>query len=620
VIDAGASSINQLYANVSVALINPISLREEGKLTKRKLFWLFLLLVCLAPFASPVFAEEEREGYSAVEILEMIRVGGDVVIRNAVIRGALDFTTLPSESLPDGTKVVHIPGSISIVKSEITDDVTAFSDEPAVKVAFDGPAEFEATKFFGLASFDGAEFSRDASFHGATFSGDAVIFSDAKFSGDANFDRAKFSGHADFPAAEFSGYADFDRAKFSGHADFPAAEFSGEGVIFSDAEFSGDRVIFSDAKFSGDAVFDRAKFSRYASFYRAEFSEEAIFSSTVFDSDADFEGARFEKAVSFPAAQFKGQTDFAAVEFRGIALFLEAQFKARLRSGEGLEFGESVRFDQVTFHDLAVFRKAQFEHATFSGRRAAIFYDAADFRKSQFQTADFSEVVFQDADFTGATVTTTLAITDTIYKNLRMDWQEVAHVIEPRDDPEVFRRLEENFRDLKRLDYANGAYYQRKIVERQSKPPREQYLEMVLVDWICGYGVRPKNVFIVSIVFILLFTFRYLPSNTTISSPPTEERRQLTVRLKELPLASSRQEKEWQETHKEHSHIGRFWRALGFSFTVFTKIGFGDIYGTRRVRRSVILEWFLRLIMIYLLFDTLSNTIPVLHTLLTGVF
>jgi uncharacterized protein YjbI with pentapeptide repeats len=591
-----ASSINQLYANVSVALINPISLREESKLTERKVFWLLLLFVCLAPFASPVFAEEEREEYSAVEILEMIRAGKDVAIRNAVIRGKLDFTTLPSESLPDGTKVVHILGSISIVESDITDDVTAFSDEPAVKVAFDGPVEFEATKFFGLASFNRAEFSGRADFRMAKFSGSA-FFWETEFSGDrVTFHRAEFSGRADFGMAKFSGSAVFCGAKFSGSA------------------------VFSGAEFSGDAAFSGAKFSGSARFTLAEFSEEAIFSATVFDSLARFRGARFDKTVSFPAAQFKGQTDFTAVEFKGIAFFREAQFKAPLPPEEGLEFQESVRFDQVTFHDLVVFRKAQFEHATFSGRRAAIFRDAVDFRKSQFQTADFSEVVFQDADFTGATVTTTLAITDTIYKNLRVDWQEVAHVIEPRDDPEVFRRLEENFRDLKRLDCANGAYYQRKIAERQSKSPQEQYLEMVLVDWICGYGVRPGNVVIVSTVLILLFTFCYLPASTTISSPPTEERRQLTVRLKELPLASSRQEQEWQEIHKEHSHIGRFWRALGFSFTVFTKIGFGDIYGTRRVKWSVILEWFLGLIMISLLFYTLSNTVPVLHTLLAGVF
>ncbi|NIM99971.1 MAG: hypothetical protein GTO24_18420, partial [candidate division Zixibacteria bacterium] len=127
----------------------------------------------------------------------MIRAGGDVVIRSAVIRGKLDFTTLPSESLPDGTEVVHIPGSISIVESEITDDVTAFSDEPAVKVAFDGPVNFEATKFFRLANFADAEFSGDASFDGA------------KFSEDASFDEAKFSGDAVFYGAEFSGDANF---------------------------------------------------------------------------------------------------------------------------------------------------------------------------------------------------------------------------------------------------------------------------------------------------------------------------------------------------------------------------------------------------------------------------
>jgi uncharacterized protein YjbI with pentapeptide repeats len=595
-------------------------------MTKRTVFWLFLLLVCLTPFSSPVFAEKETKEYSADKILEMIRAGKDIEIHDAVIKGKLDFTTLPSELLSDGTRVVHIPGSISIVESEIRGDVIAFSNELAVKVAFDGQVNFEVTHFLGLASFTHAQFSEFADFYLAEFWGDAD-FSGAEFSGEADFDSAKFVGDADFSDAEFSGYADFEEAKFFGKAVFEKAEFS-EGAEFNLAEFYRN-VFFASAKFSGDLYFFATRFfsernepKKHASFAWAEFFGEAIFYQTLFQGDAHFEGAQFEKSAYFAGARFDGQTDFAEVDFKGIAFFPEAQFKApRLRCLErDCEFRESVRFDLVTFYNLAVFRKAQFEHATFSGYRPAIFFDRADFRKAQLQTADFSGVVFQEADFAGATVTTTLAITDTIYRNLRIDWEKVAHAIEPRDDPEVFRRLEENFRGLKRLDYANGAYYERKILERQSKPPLEQYLEMVFVDWTCGYGVRPLNTVIVSAVLLLLFSFPYLRSSATISSPPTEERRQLTLRLRQLPLASSRQEQEWQEIDKERSHIGRFRRGLGFSFTVFTKIGFGDIYGTNRVRWLVILEWFLGLIMISLLFYTLSKTVPVLHTLLAGVF
>jgi len=504
-----------------------------------------------------------------------------------------------------------------------------FSREVHFEARFSGGADFSQGQFAGEAIFRRARFSKPAGFYETQFLGN-VDFAWVQFSGGADFREAQFYGEADFHEAQFSEDVYFYETQFLREADFCYAQFSGSSANFYKAQFSGDafftraqflaEAYFHNAQFSGDVDFTETQFSKDGVFVENRFSGRAIFREALFNRLANFQESRFEKLVSFANVRFDEQANFAAVEFKGVVLFPGVQFKGLSSKAPPVLFWQSARFDNAIFYATAVFRKTQFKHATFSGDGAAIFLAKADFRDCQFETVDFGEVFFEDADFTGATFTTTLAITDTIYNSMKIDWEKVAHVIEPRDDPEVFRSLEDNFKGLKRLDYANGAYYQRKIAERQSKPLPERYLEMVFVDWTCGYGVRWLNVIIVSVILVLLFSFFYFPSGVIERLPQEEEL--LAPRLTGIPLKYLPREPKEEQVEASVSSSGRFWRAMSFSSAVFTKIGFGGKYVTAEswVVTVAKIEWILGLAVGSLLLYTLSNTVPILHTLLTEVF
>ena len=571
----------------------------------KKAFWVLLFVVYVVLFASPVKAEQETLVYTADEILELINNNEDVLIKGAFIDGSINFTKVKSEVPQNDTTLIHVHSKIDIVDSTINGNIIA--NTPLTRVVFNNEINFHNVTILGYSDFRLSHFSNDVSFIETQFS-QVVIFEKAQFFGDANFVRSNFTGNAWFWETQFSGYVDFSNAQFSGSAYFYEIQFS-RGVSFQETQFF--ETYFWDSQFPL-VTFWKARFSGKTEFQDVRFSDIVFFCEAEFLSKTYFSRVHFSHIASFLDSQFWNETIFIDVVFNDIALFTNANFMGY------------TYFNLAIFRSIADFRDTLFYYALFSDTPigfpcATIFYDLADFRGASFNVANFTGVRFSKVDFSGTHFSRKLVLKDSLYSSMKIDWRKVVHLIQPDDDPEIFRKLEENFRALKRLDFANGAFYRYKIVERQSKSQPVKYLETVFLDWTCGYGVRPQNVIVISTFLILAFSLVYLPSGAMIHNQVTKKKRLLTLRLRELPLASSQQEQERQEILETRSRIERFWKAIGFSFTVFTKIGFGDSYGTSRVRRFIILEWFLGLAMISLLFYTLSNTVPLIRALLTGI-
>lgn len=68
------------------------------------------------------------------------------------------------------------------------------------------------------------------------------------------------------------------------------------------------------------------------------------------------------------------------------------------------------------------------------------------------------------------------------------------------------------------------------------------------------------------------------------------------------------------------SYIHRYWRGLSFSFYVFTKIGYGGAYVGGKCKYVVLAEWVIGMAMVVSLLINLSNTLPILQRLATGLF
>jgi hypothetical protein len=286
-----------------------------------------------------------------------------------------------------------------------------------------------------------------------------------------------------------------------------------------------------------------------------------------------------------------------------------------------------INFTNARFEDRAIFNQAKFGEVTFAPQPdsklalgsgpdpvllPAIFFNRADFRMAQFDRADFSEVSFEEVDFTRAIFTDALNLANTTYRRLIVDDLDL-EILDSTND-EVLKRLEDNFRALGQLELANQVFYQRKVLERKEKPFIIQFGELVVMDLPFGYGVHPLNAVLVSIGFILLFTFFYYRSDAVRDRAPGKESK-FRWRISDIPLEFNMGE---ENIGNQPSKIQRAWDAFVFSFSVYTKLGTGQRVA-RSLQRVVIFEWGLGLIMIAGFLYTLTNTVPILQRLLSAV-
>ena len=248
------------------------------------------------------------------------------------------------------------------------------------------------------------------------------------------------------------------RTTFHDKVDFLACHFS-KGVWFDSSIFL-QKVSFSSSTFNGVAAFSGASFRNLA-----------LFASSTFQGDADFTAATFNEGVAFVSATFSGDVSFGSATIRKSALFWEATF------GGNAMFNYSkcewVNFVEVRFNGDAFFRKAAFEEANFA---KANFAGVVDFSLKEF-------------------------------KDVYISWQQLKEHLwfyEP-----ATYKLMKYFEEQRQLDDADGVYLFLKDHERMEKRWYIRYPEYWLIQQTCGYGVKPLNTLILSMMIIILFTFFY---------------------------------------------------------------------------------------------------------------
>jgi len=390
---------------------------------------------------------------------------------------------------------------------------------------------------------------------------------------------------------------------------------------------------------------------------------------------AHFKGAKFHDSLDFRGANIKDFADFrntkiqelnlnssesptiieGRIDFRE-AIISEAHF-------QDLIFEKDVDFSDVQFGDLSaakklavVFRFITFESDAYFIR--AVFAADTAFERINFEEdADFTDAVFSGERNAGKHK---LFLSYLNFQNLLINWNQLPNpqfwVSEPKDiksfvDREedkkeskakeeveaearkrlqplfqVIKSLEANFRSRNQLGDANDAYYHMKNAELRENRREKGFMEWfpAQVHWIvwritCGYGTRIYQILAWCILFNLLFTTSYFVKGQL--KPATNKDDSFKLRLFDFPRLYLG---EYTAGKKNYS-MSEFVSALKFSSVILFKIGYrdttisGNIMGVD-YKYIVWMEWLLGFYLLASLVVTLSNTVPLIHRLISGVF
>lgn len=295
---------------------------------------------------SPDCSKPERaaQAVQAAEVLQALKAGRGVSIRNAVVSGDLLLTQLPaapvaSVALSDSvradlsqsrvTEVRVIRGRFSIQDS-VVDGVLDTQLKPDMvehrmlgdRVVVQGPVVFRGTTFTKTVDLSRTIFLGPVESDQAVFLGEALFLS-CIFDRKATFEKTAFAGNTRYYQTVFHEPVTFLRAGFNGLTNFLSVTFRKEAS-------------FSRAYFKLGTGFSGSTFEGISDFSEALFEKNAFFTHVVFAADTYFRRATFRGEVNFSDAEFKARDDFAKVFYQQEPNFTRARF-AVPRSSVGFE-------------------------------------------------------------------------------------------------------------------------------------------------------------------------------------------------------------------------------------------------------------------------------------------
>ena len=368
-----------------------------------------------------------------------------------------------------------------------------------------------------------------------------------------------------------------------------------------------EQVDLRGSRFTGVVDFTGATFESFAHFENIRFESPANFTQAALRNGASFRGVTFEDSVSFMLARNYGGLDFTEAQFFGPANF---PFMQSFQKPDALVQSD-VSFSGAQFAGAVYFMNARFENQ--------VHFDQAVFRpRVPGERANFSGLTFTTLNLTSANFERgQLDLNGTRYEKLIMPNFQPA-ILSPDSTEEALTALKDNFRKQGRLDIANEIAYWQYGIHRREELWLVQMLETTFLDWTFGYGLKPLHAVRTSIFLILFFAVFYYPEGVlrrAAFAPSKPKERKLTIRLAELPIAHDEDSAENHPSLPLPPQVARAWRAVMFSFSVFTKLSSGSDVAVR-ARSLVIAEWIIGLMMMAGFLFSLANTNPLLRSVL----
>ncbi len=549
--------------------------------------------------------------------------GGEINCSGFTIEGDLNLFEIPAQTdIETGEKAIIIKRPLTfhnaVFKGSIQTSNQSIAPGEQPKVKFLSNIDFIGTHFEGDVNFDYSIFQEDANFGEAHFQ-KMISFTDAKFIKYAGFRSAQFDERALFTRTLFNGETDFAIATFNWLAFFLESEFnysnpSGNGANFLYTRFNGD-TIFAKAHFKSVARFVGTRFSGPTYFAYSTFEDQVWFAGGVqFDKDVTFKGAKFNKSGSIGK---RAPVLFSGVVFSGNAIFSD------------------VNFSQVDFVEVGTGADIGMD---------TIFRKEADFRGATFNTLNLTRVIFQEeVDFSRAKLGEKIDFTDMdiekasvqigwdqlLYENRtpKFAWQGAfkdgkLNGTDHRIQDDFFRflsSLERNFQIREQLGDAGNVHYLMEDLKSSTKGALERIMNTFFLKYIYGYGVKPWNQVLVSLLIIIGFAFVYTPQN--VLQYDQTRKRKLPFGIFDMPIDWSGEKEVPVDSSTEivqpKSVLYRYWQGFWFSLYVFTKIGYGGVYVRDKYKYTVTVEWIIGLFLWVAFLYNLSNTVPLLYRLVT---
>jgi copper chaperone CopZ len=250
------------------------------------------------------------------QIIEAINKGKFIEIKDATIKGVLDFTSVKNqiEEIP-GIQRAYIDVPLSFIncifeekviafsKSENTSTLSFFSKGVSfINCKFNDEVNFDQAVINGIINTNQSSFAKECFFQGASFRSannyfmevtfqSKAMFSQLHVLGNINFMRSEFykefslknsfvQGKTLIGAAKFKAYADFSSSRYIDFIDFKYSKFE-QKTDFSFSVFH-DHLKLDDAEFLGELSIEKASFYEELQFLNTRFSEKTMIKHCYF--------------------------------------------------------------------------------------------------------------------------------------------------------------------------------------------------------------------------------------------------------------------------------------------------------------------------------------------------
>ena len=538
--------------------------------------------------------------------------------------------------------------------------------------------DFHDVVVHGMLTFQGTVFEGNAIFSQSRFFRRAD-FSEATFQSEADFFQIVCQLNAFFAKATFMGDAEFSQTQFNEHADFSSTSFH-QLTDFSDTIFKGN-VDFAKSCFQGDTRFRNVSFIKEAGFHGATFHDKIDFFESKFNQLAYFRSSQFFQVIQIKNVIFSGYIDFRNCLIKKLDMYCQKSptiVKNRMdfRNAwigsahfQDVIFEDDVDFSCVIFggmdktsdadQNTLVFRFVTFEADT-SFIRSTFTCDLALEMICAKGFVNFRDVQFQDEKRTRYKV----LLSYLNLSNIHIQWQQLPKLsrwvrseeeriysfadkelfvnqhgkekkisIELNIEPisEVLRMFEQIFQN--QLADKNDVIYLRECVELAESRQKGEWsfhriqMELLWLFWgmTTGYGTKIWWIIGWCCFYHFLFTSIYwwngILIRTTAENKDEHDHtfKQRVLDLPRLYLTERRFIK------MPKGYLDRWVNAMRFSYVILFKFGYrdttisGNFFG---IDYAIIvwIEWVLGFFLISYLAVTLSNTMPLVNRLISGVF
>ena len=512
-------------------------------------------------------------------------------------------------------------------------------------IKFHGDTIFSESRFLQKADFSNARFYSDADFFHVSFQ-DQAIFTEARFMSEAEFSKNNFNANANFSMIRFQDLTDFSGSSFRGKADFSKAIFQSETLL------------------------KNIMFHRECNFYEAVFHDQTDFFESTFQHLAYFKSSQFYTILKIKNVRFNGYVDFRNCLVNQLDIY---SLKSPTIVKDRVDFRNawigSAHFQDVVFEDDVDFSGVIFGNKDNKENNAVVmrfvtFKADANYIRAVFSSSLSMEMItakgfvnFRDVDLTR---TDKIMMSYLNISNIYIEWSQIPGIekwickqknriysfadkqlldnddkhrkivdlsIEPIS--EVLQMFENIFQN--RLADKNDVIYLRKSIELNEARQAKEFtfkrwqLELEWYFWgvFTGYGTKIWWITGWCIFFHFVFSLLYWRGELSRTYAATDSTYDHTFkqRLFDLPQLFITENKPVQINRL---HMDQLLNAMRFSYVILFKIGYrdttisGKIFG---VHYAVIIwiEWLLGFFLLSCLAVTLSNTMPLVNRLISGV-